>query len=184
MLVSASIAFEAPFFKQSSISVCAIFTLYMQFQDMGKFVPPPSTHMDHVVEFTSFFACSHLWWPKEEIAESKWNMEDLLFLENVLQLDGFNPCKLIQSCPAATFLNPQVDMDHQITDFSHLHFVLPTVNFSLYSKSISMKLQRNLHNNECDHYHTAWAVQLALAYTNLVGDKEIIKLRYQNSSTW
>ncbi len=87
--------------------------------------------------------------------ESKWNMEDLLFLENVLQLDGFNPCKLIQSCPAATFLNPLVDMDHQITDFSHLLFVLPTVNLSLYSKSIFIKLQRNLQNNECDHNHTA-----------------------------
>jgi hypothetical protein len=82
----------------------------------------------NVVEFNSFFACSHLWWPKEEIAESKWNMEDLLFLENVLQLDGFKPCELIQSCPAATFLNPLVDMDHQIADFSHLHFALPTVN--------------------------------------------------------
>ncbi len=34
----------------------------------------------NVVEFDPFFACSHLWWPKEEIAESKWNMEDLLFL--------------------------------------------------------------------------------------------------------
>jgi desulfoferrodoxin (superoxide reductase-like protein) len=35
-----------------------------------------------------------------------------------------------------------------------------------------MKLQRNLHNNECDHNHRARAAQLVLTYTNLAADKK------------
>lgn len=130
MLVSASIALKAPIL-QTIINQCLhIFYLVRAISRYGQICSTSTTTSGcnaNVVEFNSFFACSHLWWPKEEIVESKWNMEDLLFLENVIQLDGFNPCKLIQSYPAATFLNPLEDMDHQITDFSHLHFVLPTV---------------------------------------------------------